>query len=179
MKKSEKEIIVNQKDISMTKILLTNQRITDKLDTFPMKDKLAALVLADIFIKSLKDAQGRLMSSLGDTPLEDVLRPLTEEGGLAEGETPVGSVIDNSGKKHSVTVVSGVKKGLLDMKAFSAYAENPDHFRDLPEDFKEKKLKSKSFFAKKYAAEELGAYNRFFSKGEDEIVTKLKEVRRG
>lgn len=160
--------------VSVVGTLLRPEKLMDT-KAMPLKDKLGAIILGGLFVNTLKESYDSLVKQLEDTPLEEVTEELIKEGVLEAGETPVITVIDRAGAKHSCSLGSSTS-ATFNMEEFKKYAEDPDIFDALPDEYKEVKVRGAAFFKKLFTADALGAYKKYFSL-ESETLTKLKKER--
>ena len=175
----KKEIVLEQDNgrnggISVVGTLQRRERLMDT-STMPLSRKLGAIILGGLLIDTLKESYDSLVRELADTPEADILAELGREGLISEGETPVITVVDRSGKKHS-GIIGTTTANKFNMEAFKDFAKNPSSFKALPKDFKEEKIKGAAYFRKLYTEGKLGSYGGMFSM-EPERTTKIKGVK--
>lgn len=178
-KKVKREIVLEQDNgknggISVVGTLQRKDKLMDT-SSMSLSQKLGAIILGGLLIDTLKTSYDSLVQQLEDTPEEDVINQLIAEGVLNPGETPVISVIDRAGIKHSGTLGTSVTSK-FHMEDFKKLADDPDIFDALPDEYKEIKLRGAAFFKKLFTDGALGTYEKYFS-NETENVTKIKGIK--
>lgn len=184
-KKIKREIVISQqtdknpKGIVPSKIISSSDRFLDTT-TNTVAQKIGGLILAQAIYEDLGTKIDHMEKQINALPYSDLIKALVDEGVINEGETPVFTVVNKSGTKISKELLEKTTSS-FDMSSFRSYIADPDHYEELPDEYKvlKKDTLSSAEFKRLFQADAIApAYKGMFALN-TETKNSLKTVKTG